>query len=290
MRCSRCGTDYDPADKFCKGCGRAIVHFSETDGEQPGTEPSALETDKRSLNRIKRLKTISASIVIVALLAVLFAQVAPDILKSAGLTPKDLGVKWTNADYDSILKKTGVKADDPPAGADRSKYEDLYTGNKDIDWTLTESEITAWLNKETHPGYWPFDNMQFKIYPGNVIEASMSLNPTLIMTWPEVMDNMPLDIKNFLSHLPFDIPLYVKGKVSFTGPRQVDIHLSQAVAEGFSFPDLENSDQVNQIMENIINSYLGKIEQVNVSGFTTDTGSLTLKGTWYEELERAPAK
>jgi hypothetical protein len=289
MRCSKCGTDYDPADQFCRNCGRPIVHFSEQPDEAQGNSAAAVESD-RDRKRIKRLKFISVSIVLVALLAVIFAQVAPGLLDSVGLTPKDLGVTWTDEDYASILAKTDIKADEPPEGTDKSKYNDVYTGQKDIDWTLTQSEITAWLNNESHPGYWPFSNMQLKILPGNVMEASMSMNPAAILTWPEVTDFLPGDIKSFLSHLPMDIPMYVKGQVTITGPKQVDIHLQQAVAEGFALPDLENNDMANQILENIINGVLGKIDQVNVSSFTTVDGSLTMKGAWYEEQERVPAK
>lgn len=289
MRCSRCGTDYDPADRFCRNCGRPIVHLNEQEEETDKNANPPIISD-RDRKRIKRLKTISAAIVITALLAVVFAKVAPGILNSVGLTPKDLGVKWTDADYTSILSKTDIKADDPPVDTNRTKWNDVFKGRKNVDWTLTEGEITAWLNEAPHPGYWPFKDLQFKIYPDNIVEASMSMDSAVIMTWPEVTDFLPGDIKSFVSHLPMAIPLYVKGKIEFTGPRQADIHLTQAVAEGFAFPDLEGNDQVNQVLENIINGMLGKIDQINVSGFTTADGSLTLKGTWYEEQERVPAK
>jgi hypothetical protein len=291
MQCKDCGAAYDAGDNFCRNCGSSIT--SAAPPVEQHNPPVATVDTAASTKPIKHknwLKAISVAIILFSLMTVVLVHVAPDLLKAGGFTPKDLGVQWSDADYKSILEKTKVLSDTPPESMDRSAFTDVYTGKKNIDWTLIDSEITAWMNTEAQPGYWPFSNVQFKIHPDNVMEASLSIDPKKLMTFPIVTKYLPQEIKGFLSRIPLQIPAYAKVKVHFTGPKQVEVHMEDFQASGVSVADFAVSDQANQVIASMLNDMFGHIDQVDITSFTTSEGSLNIKGTWYEEIKRTPVE
>lgn len=288
MQCKQCRAEYDPQDKFCRNCG---IRFEREAGLPQETDVGSLPAaaDKSRGRLARRLKSLSLAIVLVSLLIVVIVQLLPGILLPSG-KPKDLGVKYSDADFQSILAKTQIVSDAPPVQTNRSSILDEYSGSKDIDWTLTESELTAWMNMEKQPGYWPFENVQIKLHAGNVIEASLSVTPAKLMTFKTLTKYLPQEIQSFLSGVPSDIPVYAKAKVLFTGPKQVDVQMLAFEVSNLPVSGMGVSEEANQMLESILNDVFGQIEPVGISSFTTGEGTLEIKGTWYKEIKRVPAK
>jgi hypothetical protein len=284
MKCEVCGAAYDSGDKFCRNCG---LRF---DNAMPGGEPSPEGTAARPVRRrgcSALLLAACVCIVLFALLANFLAQIAPDILKLAGFKPKDLGVKWSEADYLSLVQKCGVLEEAPPQSADRNAYDIEFSGGQDVDWTLTDSEITAWLNTG-RPGWWPFADAQFRIHAGDTIEVSFTLNTPKLMKNKDVTAYMPPEVKSYLAGVTMSIPIYASAKIEFTGPKQVRVQVISCTALGLSLMDFAPGVQVDKILEDIVNAGLAKAEPVEVESFTTGEGSLHLEGKWYEEMKRVP--
>lgn len=292
MRCDYCGAPYDDKDHFCRNCG---VRFKDpADMPDPvqvrPMQPSPLIATRR--RRMKRTLTVAAAcIVILALAAVTIAQLMPDIVYlSMGGKPKDLGVAYAEADYQSILAKTEIRADAPPESLDRREYTDRYTGTRDVDWTFTETELTAWFNLEPQPGYWPFENVQMKLHDDNVIEVALGINAAKLMTFDSVTRQLPREIISFLSGLPEPIPAYAKAKITFTGPKQVEVKMLSFEAANLPVSAMGVSDEANQIMKSILDGAFESVEQAHIESFTTEEGKLTLTGTWYEQISRVPVQ
>ena len=283
MHCNICGAPYDETDKYCRNCGQRFL-------KQPVRVIPSQAADPVQYKRTSfRLKFLACSVVVLALLAAVLVQVAPGLLTN-GLSPKDLGVKWTDEDYKNVVEKCGVAFDTAPAGTDRSKIINRYSGNRQIDWTITESELTALLNGGTKPGYWPVSRAQVKLHAGGVVEGSCMVNPAKLMTYPVIKNSLPQEIIRYVSGIPFEMPVYFKATVSFTGPKQADVTLLEINASGMALTDMAANEQANLIVESIIGQLLAEAEPVNIESFETAEGSIRLRGAWYTEFKRMPAE
>ncbi len=287
MHCLICGAPFDTPDNFCRSCGRrlgnAVAHMPKPSPIGGGGAVSEQIRDRRF---VARMKAASVSIVLLSLLMLLLAQAAPSLFNGTGFRLVDLGVTWSETDYNSIMQKCAVLADAPPEGIDKSRYSDEYIGSKDISWSFTESEMSAFFSFGSHPGYWPVSNVQIKLHPGNIIESSCNVDPAKLLTYPAVTRYLPQEIKNYVSNIPLKIPLYAKAKLSFTSPKQVEIKLESLSALGFTISDPAMSTQANQILQSIVNDILSEAGPVSITGFSTGEGNLEISGTWFKELKR----
>jgi len=64
--------------------------------------------------------------------------------------PKNLGVKYTKADLDSVNTKLGINYASLPSSDDPASSLKL-SGQKAIDQQITESELSALLNQPSRP-------------------------------------------------------------------------------------------------------------------------------------------
>jgi hypothetical protein len=229
------------------------------------------------------------AMVVFALLVLVLAQVAPDLLKLAGFRPKDLGVKWSATDYESIERKCGVLIDAPPEGTDRDAYRIEYSGEQAVDWTLTEQEITAWMNTN-RPGYWPFSSVQVKIHPDNLLEASFYLDTAKLMTDQSVADCLPQEIKGYIGQAPWQVPLYAQAVIMFTSPTQAEVEVMALDAAGMQLMGAVDAGMVNRALSDAINAVLAQAGPVRIDALTTGEGFLRLQGTWYVQMKRMPAR
>lgn len=289
MHCPFCGASADARDNFCRDCGCRLAHPQAcTTKAAPIRDRLPEAQQKRNRRFMARMRAACVAIVMVALLLVVLGQVAPGLFNGSAFTPKDLGVKWSEKDYNSIVDKCGVPVDTPPDGTDKSRYTDVYIGSKDISWSFTECELTALFNGSRQPGYWPISDVQIKLHPGNSMEASFMLDPKKLLTYPVITRSLPQEIKAYIANIPLKIPVYAKLKVTFTGPKQADITMQSLSISGISAPDLALGEQANQMLESILGDILSDAEPVSITSFSTNEGTLVLKGTWYKELQRIP--
>ncbi|HQM96897.1 MAG TPA: zinc ribbon domain-containing protein, partial [Clostridia bacterium] len=184
MNCKNCGAPLTNQDRFCQNCGAQLNSqqqmppaFNNQAYAQMPIQPKKKRTG---------LKVFLVLLLIAALGAVAFIIFKPNI-KLFG--PKNLGVKYTQVDYQNALAKTGININfngmtqqQLEAFKDNNKNQDLnindYTWSFDYEqriFTLTPSEATALLN-EIAPNFFWFDDIQVKINPDGTMEGSSTLN------------------------------------------------------------------------------------------------------------------
>ena len=285
MKCSVCGAAHDPDDRFCRCCGRRFAVQSEETA--PVASPSG--ADFMQTRRLSwRLRALALGALAAASLLLVLAQAAPDLIKLTGLKAKDLGVTWTQEDYDRAFARVAVSVDTPPEGSDRGKYTEEFLGSQQVDWAFTNSELTALINGGIHAGYWPFSNVQVRFSEGNEVEISGVVNAARLLSYPAVAKCLPQEIAGYVTSIPVDLPIAAKAHVESTGGKTLDIKLESLEASGFSMGAYLADDQANMIAENIVNTLLAEAGPVEIQSLTTADGTLRFKGRWYTELRRSP--
>lgn len=287
MRCSVCGVAHDPGDRFCRACGRRFP-YQAVPAKPVRTSGSANPPDEQKDRRLTvRLRILAAAVVALALLLVVLAQAAPDLIKLAGFKPEDLGVTWTEQDYANAMEKCKVTFDAPPSGADRSKCSIEYLGNQEADWSLTESEITALLDGGEKPGYWPVSSMQVKLHGDNVVEVACVLDPAKLLTYPVVTRFLPQEVLSYINGIPLKIPVKAKARVTAAGPKQIDVALESFSASGISLAGTVMNDQADLILESIAAAMLEEAGPVTIDTLESSEGVLHFTGTWFTKLRRS---
>jgi hypothetical protein len=137
-----------------------------------------------------------------------FVPIVSDLMGSN--RPKDLGMRFSQENFDSALDKSKVemKQLDPV-----SKEIISYQGSHDVKETFTDDELTAHANNKDWVGY-PVSDVQVRINDNNTAEVSGILKLSQIQPFLQAMNISQTDFENALQkyHLPLrDIPFYAKG-------------------------------------------------------------------------------
>ncbi len=187
------------------------------------------------------------------------AYVGIGYTKAKSGTQKDLGVKYTMADYDrAVSEKAGVEVSVP---------EDIYfnssfksEGSKQIDQTFTDAEISA-IQNYSNEKKGPFKNVQIHFIGNDQVEGSG------LITDPRV-----------------NAPVYVKGTIKQTGSKSVSLDLQKLEVGSFNIPSAlqtKISDEfvktVNNILSGINGLSVDKIEIID--GSVRFVGSVPAKVT-----------
>ena len=131
--------------------------------------------------------------------------------------PRDLGVRYTQADLQSLRGKTGTQyqslsADVPPE-ASRS-----YSGQRSVTASFTDKELTAELNSVPWK-YDPLVDAQVKFNVDGTVEFSGLLLKDKVPDYVRAMGLTPTEIQLMLDQLniiPGDPPFYAKGRFEIT--------------------------------------------------------------------------
>lgn len=237
MYCSKCGASNPDHSKFCSGCGfdltpqsvTASPHIPPLQPPQPPVyaQPVYAGAPQPYAPPIKRKGHVGLWITIIILLSVIAAGVW-FVCSIFAFKPKDLGVTYTDADYQSALAKTGVEITfDGMSGEALEAYKDTLGDTKlniqDYKWefsdfqpksfTLTPAEATAFLN-EIAPAFWWFDNLQVKAYPDGTMEGSSTADIARLKTdlYSDVAAQVPIP-------LPDNVNIYSKGVIGIANNR-----------------------------------------------------------------------
>lgn len=303
MHCTKCGSQLNPGASFCAKCGNPVqppsvqqAPLARAVPPAPAARPAAYAGAPATVRRKKTNGCLIAVFVaagIVVFLGLLAGGAlliwGHGLLEKVGLAPRDLGVKWTQQDYNNMIEEIGVKTEAPPKSADRSAFTKEFIGQKDVDWNISENEMTAWMN-DNRPGYWPFRDVQVKFHEGNVIEVSGNVDLKKLLSYPMLKANLTEEDLKSLKSIPLTIPVYMKGQVNFPEPRKSDIHLQDIKITGIEIPEEVSNEFSDAILSGVIDDMFGMAEQVSITSFATGEGTLELKGTWYEEMKRIPTK
>ncbi len=165
---------------------------------------------------MKTLKIILLVIFgIILLLLILFGYwgFVPGLSPVMGSTqPRDLGVTYTDKDYEEAMKKQGVAIE--YAGPKADFYTSVtHEGKKTVKESFTGAEITAMTSKRNF-GTLPFSNIQVKINQDGSFEMSGMLDIDSAVTFAQKLGASKAEIDKGIQEakLPFtNMPFYLKG-------------------------------------------------------------------------------
>jgi len=129
-------------------------------------------------------------------------------------TPKDLGVKYTKADLDSVNNKLGISYGSLPYSINPLSSIKI-SGKKLLNQQITESEMTALLNQPSSQWKnYPVSNVQMRINADGTVEMTGRLIAKRFDAYSEAT-NMPDKYKSLIedkaSLVPVNPSFYYKG-------------------------------------------------------------------------------
>lgn len=142
--------------------------------------------------------------------------------------PRDLGIRFTDADLVSIRGKSRVKytvlPDNPNPSLTRG-----FLGSRAVTSDFSSSEITSTLNNQPWK-YWPYQNLQVKFNKDGSTEVTGTLVKSKVPGYASAI-GIPREAADFaMKYLPADPVFYIKGrgalsenKVSLFSPEKFEI-------------------------------------------------------------------
>jgi hypothetical protein len=227
-------------------------------------------------------------LILLVLAALAATGVVPGLSKVFGADkPRDLGVRPTQADAGAVVKRMGYKLDNQPTATKPSDYRQAYSGKVNLDQDFSQAEISALLTYN-HVSWWLLQDVQVKIHPDGVVEASLRLDTTGINWTPD--GDVPTGIMRYLpAVMPDELPLYMKGTMFATGPKTVRMDF-QALQIG-RVPVPASVLQDNEGRANkYVNDRIAGITGLNIQELSFKDGKVHFKGTYPQEFKRLPIK
>ncbi len=209
--------------KFCNECG-AVANPNAAVVQAPQQTPvPPIQPSIKKKKHTGRWVTLAILLLIVCGVLWFVGTITGNILGIIPIKPKDLGVRYTAADYASAIQKTGIAVTyNGKTGQDLEQYKKTL-GNKslninDYNWqftdfqpksfTLTPAEATALLN-EVAPGVFWFKNIQVNVLPDGTMAGSSTVNVAKLKKelLSDVASQIPIP-------LPDSVNIYSKGNLS----------------------------------------------------------------------------
>ncbi|MFA6512185.1 MAG: hypothetical protein WCV86_03625 [Patescibacteria group bacterium] len=210
-------------------------------------QPTIDEGGKKKKRRVWPWVTLGVVIVVLIVLVAVSGLYSIPLLSDlfgAG-NPKDLGVTYTEQDVASAEKKLLFNLKGTSEGY--SLFSNMeYEGSKDVDQTLTSSELTAFANTYI-PDNDLFSNMQLKVRDGGM-EVSLHVTPYI------------------------NAPVYIAGDIAKASEKGIALDLTALKVGLLPIPG-NILQQVEDFAEGVINDRMQDID-----GFTIETLEFTDDG------------
>jgi hypothetical protein len=197
--------------------------------------------------------------------------------------PKDLGVKYSEADLNAARKLTGVDLQSLDAG---NKKSINFSGQKNISGKYSSEMITAMISSAKYK-YYPLSNTQVKISNDGTVETSGNFNISKAAKWSSDLggDASIMDAaKSYMGKVSTNPSFYLKGRMSVMN-NQISLNISEAKISRFTAPQSiidQYQDQLATFVEQRIVNVPGmQIRSANFSG-----GKLNLDAT-YPAVEKS---
>ncbi|MEM0359752.1 MAG: hypothetical protein QXK06_00260 [Candidatus Diapherotrites archaeon] len=200
-------------------------------------------------------------ILAIAVLAFLgFLPVVSDLIGTA--KPKDLGVRYSEADYQSgLAKMKGHSVKNAEYLCITCDY--VSKGSIPAEGTFTQEEFTAQMNKmNSKKG--PLKDIQVKFNADGSMEASGRItDPRLTTT------------------------VYIKGRIASYSQKSVRLSLEKIEASQVALSG-EQAEQVQGIVNGAISDFFNKNPGLSIESLSIGNGSIHFKGTFPQEIEGNP--
>jgi hypothetical protein len=199
--------------------------------------------------------------------------------------PKDLGVKYTKADLDSVNNKLEIKYSSLAASNDPVSSIKI-SGKQPIDQQITESEMTALLNQpEKQWKNYPVKNVQMKINADGSVEMTGKIIAGRFEAYSKAT-NMPDKYTSLVEDkaglVPVNPSFYYKGNYAVKN-NKLEGEISELKVGPLTVPKdwtENNKDFINDFVADRLNSAGMQVESA-----TFTDGKLDIKGTIPESID-----
>jgi hypothetical protein len=179
--------------------------------------------------------------------------------------PRDLGVTYTEQDYQSALAKSGIALDSQPDAGQWDGTEMVYSGTQEIDATFSQAEISAALSFEHSPNF-PVRSVQVRLLGGNRAEAS-----------------------GLVSYGGREWPVYVIGSVDVVGGNRAGGNAEAAKVMGIDVPE-QYLDMGEAYLLGLVNERLEAMTGLDIRTLEVEGDQIHVVGTIPAQATRADSE
>jgi hypothetical protein len=179
--------------------------------------------------------------------------------------PKDLGVSYTEADYQSAVTKLGIQVTDTVPNLPVAQTKIVYKGKKKVNVKLSSSEVSAAVSMHHRSPNWALSDVQILLGVNN--QAQMS---------------------GYAVYNGQRYPFTADITAMLAGPQSVTGSASNIVVFGVDFPQ-EYYGAASAYLIGATNDWLaGMGDGLDIQTATITNGQLVLSGTVPASAERVP--
>jgi len=217
-------------------------------------------------------------VVLIAALILGYFGLIPGVSRIFGSDkPRDLGVTFTQEDFNSGMAKTGTEYVLLPS--DLSPEESLkYSGTRVVETSFTDKELTA-LTHNRPWKYYPVKDVQLKIHEDGMVEASGVILVDRIIPCLKAFGVDSDQAESVIKRLDFlrtNPPFYIKGTGSIIN-NEIDLDIKSLEIGRLPVPLTSFVSMVD--VTNFIEAGLKTISGLSTKSLTLKEGKLFFDGT-----------
>jgi hypothetical protein len=232
---------------------------------------------------------ILAVVMVVVLVAGYFGFV-PGVSSLFGSDkPRDLGVTYTQADYQSAREKGNIQRISLPE--DTPPEQSLsFSGQQDADFNLTEEEVTALIGEKSWR-YFPVHDCQVRFNADGTGEFSGVLELDTLKDYARARGYSEDDLKvatDWISRfavLQKNMPFYMKGTASVVNGN-IDFDVQELQFGRISVPASQMNDHKYELID-LLEEGFSHIEGFSINNFSITNGQMHFDGTLPTSVTRS---
>jgi hypothetical protein len=170
--------------------------------------------------------------------------------------PRDLGVTYTLADYNSAHARNGTTHTVLPAGLAPADSI-IFSGFHPVNTVYTQAELNAEINNRQWD-YYPLQDVQLRINPDNTVEVSgiiLKSRLTGYATALKLGDDTLGSISKYIKLVPDNPSFYAKGTVEIANGQIVNTDITELKVGNLSL-----TKQVQDNLQNLIDQAYKEID------------------------------
>jgi len=194
--------------------------------------------------------------------------------------PRDLGVRYTQADLSSLMAKNGIQDVALPDTSNPAGSL-IYSGSKAVKADFTQAELTARMADNEKIKFNPISDTQLKINADGTAEVSGIMDLNMVGDGATAFGMPKGDFDRIMPYLDKAKALnskpafYAKGKVSVVN-NQLSMDVKEAEIGRMPLPlDQIPMDTVTSEFE----SLMGNVEGLNIKSLQFENGKMSFDGT-----------
>ncbi|HEY5468861.1 MAG TPA: zinc ribbon domain-containing protein [Coriobacteriia bacterium] len=279
MQCAQCGTENDASATFCAVCGSRFGDVEPSADVAPVSQPLVTEPVAASVYAPvatapspvattttappppprKKHGCLITTIVLFSVVAVAAAAVVWFVTRP----PRDLGVSYTEADYQSAVAKLGIEIVDEAPNLPVEQTKVVYSGKKQVSVHLTSKEVSAVISMHHRSPKWALSDVQILLGTDNQVQMS-----------------------GFAVYQATRYGFYADLNVLLASPQSVGGSADKIVVFGIDFPQQWYGPAVDYIVQATNDWLSGMGQGLDIQSASIENGELVLQGTVPASIRR----